>query len=178
MSEARERNRSGLIEAAQRGERWAETEIVGLIRSFAKQICHTWGTGESVAGPEWEDVAQEAGRRFFAGSLHNFIPGGPERSYLYSLVKATRIQIYRSLRRRAQREADSEPPGGSAGDPEARTLLHRILKRLPEACREILQRTFLDGAATAELARELGIAESSVRSRLTRCLQKARAVVS
>lgn len=171
MSEMTNGRAGGVMEAAQRGERWAEEEITRLVRQFARHVCRGSGQG---AEPDWEDVAQEACRRVFSGALESFRPGGAERSYLYSIVKATRIQIYRSASRRQKRESAVEIEDRIEPRAERQTLLHRILSRLPQACRELLQRAFFDGASTAELSQELGLAESSVRSKLTRCLQQAR----
>jgi RNA polymerase sigma factor (sigma-70 family) len=164
-----------LVEASRRGEEWAQEEIMRLIRSFARYVCRSAGAGPE---PEWEDVAQEAARRFFTSGLAHFRTGGPERSYIYTIVKAARIQIYRSMSRRSRRESavareDTTPPAA-----ETRTLLFRVLARIPDTCRELLERVFFDGASHADLAQELGLAESSVRSRLTRCLQRARELVS
>ncbi len=167
-----ERDESTLmIEAAQRGERWAEEEVARLVRAFARYL-HRGSIDRHE--PEWEEVAQEACRRVFSGALARFEAGGPARSYLYTIVKATRIQLYRSLWRRARREDEHPLEPGAAGNPESASLLARILGRLNDSCRELLERAFFDGASSAELAQELGLVESSVRSRLTRCLQSAR----
>jgi len=169
--QASERDLS-LVEATRRGESWAQEEVMRLLRSFARYLCAGAREGE----PDWEDVAQEAARRFFTSGLARFRPGGPERSYLYSIVKASRIQLYRSMSRRARREsavASEEPVRPVA---ETRTLLYRVLSRISGSCRELLERVFFDGASHSELAGELGLEESSVRSRLTRCLQAAREI--
>lgn len=157
-----------IIEAARRGEAWAETELLRIVRGFARHACR------GGADPDWEDVAQETCRRLFAGALQAFRPGGPERSWLYSIVKATRIQLHRSNSRRARRDEAAVLAPADSGRPESRTLLHQLLQRLPENCREVLARAFFDGATPRDLAAELGLVESSVRSRLTRCLQEAR----
>jgi RNA polymerase sigma factor (sigma-70 family) len=57
---------------------------------------------------------------------------------------------------------------------EERMDVDRILQRLDPACRSLLKRVFLDEATTAEVSHELGIAESSVRSKVSRCVSKAR----
>ena len=166
---------ASLIEAARAGERWAEEEIIRLIGVFARHLCRGSGTPESPV-PEWEEVAQEASRRFFAMRLHRFPADGPLRSYLYTIVKGTRIQLHRSMARRLRRDAVALPDseGGAGSVAETRTLLFRILRTLPDSCRGLLERLFFDGASHAEIASGLGLVESSVRSRATRCLQKAR----
>ena len=165
---------SSLFEAARRCERWAEEEINRLTRSFAR---HVTGGGGLPGAPEldWEDVAQEASRRFFSTGIQQFRAGGPERSYLYSIVKVTMIQLARGASRRRRREetieaADVVP----ADDPTSRFDARRLLERLDSSCRQLLERVFLQSASHAELAKELGLAESSVRSRLSRCIRRAR----
>jgi RNA polymerase sigma-70 factor (ECF subfamily) len=166
-----------LVEASRRGEGWAQEEVMRLIRSFARYLCRGRSTSAEPE-PEWEDVAQEAARRFFTSGLAHFKTGGPERSYVYTIVKAARIQIYRSMSRRSRRESAAAREDVTPPPAETRTLLFRVLSRIPDTCRELLERVFFDGSSHAELAQELGLAESSVRSRLTRCLQRAREVVS
>ena len=100
------------------------------------------------------------------------------RSYLYTIVRTTFLELVRRTWRRQQREAENpiEPPPPS--NPETQTGLHRILARLSEVCRELLERLYFDGTTYAELAAEMNLAESSVRARASRCLGKARDLVS
>ena len=65
-------------------------------------------------------------------------------------------------------------PAPVAPESGARLEVRRILAALDPPCREIIQRALLQDEPYADLARELGLAESSVRARLSRCLQKAR----
>jgi RNA polymerase sigma factor (sigma-70 family) len=155
---------------------------VRWIQAFARHLCR--GSYGSASGSlDWEDVAQEAGRRFFSSGLDGFRSDATLaslKSYLYTIVKATRIQHYRSTSRRRRREEATSIDGPSMAPAvaESRAFLERILGRISTECRELLERSFLDGATNADLAAELGLAESSVRSKLTRCLQRARALVS
>jgi RNA polymerase sigma factor (sigma-70 family) len=166
-----------LIEAAKRSEAWAERELADLIRGYARHVC--WGAGPGGdAGLSWEDVAQEASRRVFTVGLEQYRTGGPERTYVYTIVRSIYLQMARSARRRRQREEDGTALGTGGQDPERRTLLHRILARLDEACRHLLERLYFDGATYAELAAELNMAESSVRARSSRCMGRAREIAS
>ncbi len=161
-----------LIAALRSGDKKAERGILDLIEGFSRYLCRVHGSGE----PDWQDVAQEAARRFFMHDVHQFRPGGSLPGLLYSIVRGTRIQLYRSQARRKRREAVASPEPAGAPDPEKRTLLHRILIKLTPVCRELLERSFFDGASAQDLAAELGLAESSVRSRLSRCLAVAREI--
>ncbi len=168
---------NSLIEAARRGERDAEEEIAQLIRSYSRHVCRS-GASSNMPDLDWEDVAQEASRRFFAVGITQFRPGGPVRSYLYSIVRTTFLELVRRTWRRQQREEQAAITPPPPDNPETQTLLHSILSRLPELCRELLQRLYFDGATYAELSLELNLAESSVRARSSRCLGKARDFVS
>lgn len=169
-----------LVAAARRGERWAEEELFGLVRAFARHVCGK-SAGASLPEVDWEDVAQEAGRRFFAVGLDRFKLGGPVKIYVYAFVRSAYLQMQRSAWRRRRREDAAAPAidePGQAADPETRTLLHGILKRLSAECRELLGQLYFDGATYAELAAGLGLADSSLRARTSRCLKKARDIVS
>lgn len=166
-----------LIALARDGDPRAQEEIMGLIRSFSRHVCRGFEAGGR-AEPGWEDVAQEAGIRFFSQGLQRYRDGWPEKPYIYAFVKRAFLQTLRTVRRRKLREASADPPAPGLGNPEAGTRLYRILARLPETCRELLQRLYFDGASYAELAEEFGLRESSVRARTTRCLRSARKLLA
>ena len=168
-----------VMTAARNGERWAENALHDLIRSFARYVCDRGAAGD-LPELDWEDVAQEASRRLFTVGLQRFRSGGSERSYVFTYVKTTYLQMSRGAWRRIRREQanvageESGASGASGEDPEVRTHVHGILSRLSETCRDLLSRLFFDGAMYADLAGELGLAESSVRARASRCMAKAR----
>ncbi len=166
-----------LIEAAKGGAAWAERELAELLRGYSRHVCRGTGPGGD-AGLSWEDVAQEASRRVFTVGLERYRPGGPERAYLYAIVRSTYLQMARGARRRQAREEGGTALGTAGDDPERRTLLHGILARLDGACRHLLARLFFDGAGYADLAIELNLAESSVRARASRCLGRAREIAT
>jgi RNA polymerase sigma factor (sigma-70 family) len=163
-----------LFEAARAGDRRATSEILGILRAFARTVCRFGGPSGS-RDADWEDVAQEAARRFFESGLRRYRGQGSESSYLYSIVRTTVLEVARASGRRNRREAAQEvetvaPPT----DPLARLEVGAILRQLPESCRDLLLKVFLGDASYAQLAGEYGIAESSVRTRMTRCLRQAR----
>ncbi len=164
-----------LFESARAGNRAAETEIHRRIRAFARAICSGRPAGGSDA--DWEDVAQEAARKLFASGLDRYQGKGSVDSYLYTIVKTTVIQLARGAKRRRLREESFETTTVVVPNPSGRRFeVREILRRLPEGCRELVVRVFLDGAGYRDLARESGLAESSVRARLSRCMQKAREI--
>jgi DNA-directed RNA polymerase specialized sigma24 family protein len=164
------------FEKARGGDPDAQAEIVAVIRSFARAVCRGGGPGGTAC--DWEDVAQEASRRFFAGGLERFRKAGSERSYLYAIVRTTVLELARRDARRQAREANSALDGvGVVHDPTPVFDARAILRRLAEDCATLLERVFLQGTPYATLAGELNMLESSVRVRVSRCLRQARELV-
>jgi RNA polymerase sigma factor (sigma-70 family) len=162
------------IEAARRGDRQAQDEIVRIFVGFSRHILR-WGGSGLASEMDPEDLAQEASRRFFSSAIEGYRGQGSERSYLYSIVKATYLQIWRSYDRRKRRELSVAPEDEALpAESSARLDVMLILKRLGSPCRELLERVYLDGATHAQLAAELQLEESSVRAKLSRCLGRAR----
>lgn len=148
-----------------------------MIRGFARHVCGNDLRSAGAPEIDWEDVAQEASRRFFAAGIRQY-GGGNERSYVFRIVKSTWIQLARGASRRRAREkvaaaeALSDLPRSEEGVLKA--AVAGVLARLDAACRELLERAFLDGAPYAELAAAAGLAESSVRAKVSRCIRRAR----
>jgi RNA polymerase sigma factor (sigma-70 family) len=165
----------GLFEAARRGDAAAHEELSRLARAFARQICRGGGPS-GVTDMDWEDVAQESLRKVLATGLERYRGTGGESSYMYSVVKTTVIQMSRTARRRQQREQKAASDAIVAPNPGHRVDVLELLGLLSEECRELIERAFLYGEPYPALARDLGLAESSVRSRLSRCLGRARAI--
>jgi RNA polymerase sigma factor (sigma-70 family) len=178
MSQATEPGRAPLIEAARRGERWAQDEVVHMLQGFARHVLR-WGGSGLASELDSEDLAQEASRRFFGSAMDTYRGQGSERSFLYSIVKATYLQIWRSYDRRKRREQISAPQDVAVeANPTARLDVLLIFRRLGSPCRELLERLYLDGATHGELAAELDLEESSVRAKVSRCLRRAREVAA
>jgi RNA polymerase sigma factor (sigma-70 family) len=154
----------------------AQKEIVRLIRQLSRAACAR--RGPATADVDWEDVAQDACRRFFASGLRQFRKSGSERSFLYAIVRSSVIQIVRSEARRRVREVTSlQPTVVLPHNPIPKFDVTKILSRLSEECRTLLTRVFLRGEPYSSLARELGILDSSVRTKVTRCLRRARQTI-
>jgi RNA polymerase sigma factor (sigma-70 family) len=167
-----------LFDAASRGDRQAQAEVARLVRNFAQALCR--GGGPPAAPDlDWEDVAQEAARKIFSVGLTQYRGQGTERSYLYSAVKSTMIQMSRTAARRRRREAQAlREDLVQPDDPGPKLQVAHILDQLPQDCRALIERVFLHEEPYADLARDLAIEESSVRARVSRCIRRARSVAT
>jgi len=166
----------GLIQRLQAGDRTAQQEANRLVRTFARKICRGGGPSGAI---DWEDVAQESLRKLYAVGLQQYRGAGSSKSYLYSIVKATVIQMARSSSRQQVREdtAMALPPNPGV-QPNDSMDVRLVLRTLDPACRDLITKIFFLDVSSADLARTLGLTESSVRVRLSRCLGKARRIAT
>jgi RNA polymerase sigma factor (sigma-70 family) len=164
-----------LFAQALEGSRSAQHEIDAIIRRIAKAVCR--GKGPGGADVDWEDIAQEASRRFFAVGLHQFRGHGSEEGFLYAIVRSTVLQAARRAARRRDHERLGEHEEvAAAHNPGTAVDVRTILRKLPAECAWLLEQVFLQGIPYAELAAELGMLDSSVRVRVSRCLRRAMVV--
>lgn len=91
-------------------------------------------------------------------------------SWLYGVACRTALAARRSAARRRRREAQVIPPTPPGEDvwAELRSVLDRELSRLPDRYRMPLVLCDLEGMTRKEAARQLGWAEGTVSSRLSR----------
>jgi RNA polymerase sigma factor (sigma-70 family) len=139
------------------------------------------------AGAEAPDIVQEAFVKAFRG-LPRFRQDAPFRPWLLRIVANETLNVHRSARRRAGAElrlvssADAsaereavETPEAAALRAERRALLLEAVKALPEPQRlAVTCRYFLD-LTEEETATVLGWPRGSVKSRLSRALDRLRA---
>ncbi len=170
---------SGLIERARRGDTAAYGELVRRYQPLAFRVAFVIvGSAE-----EAEDAAQEGFVRAY-NALGSFRDGSPLRPWLLTIV----ANAARSRRAAAARHptlalsaAADRPSDDAAQLPEAAALaaeLQRELLRAVHALRGddqqvIVCRYFLD-LTEAETAEVLGCPRGTVKSRLSRALQRLR----
>lgn len=68
----------------------------------------------------------------------------------------------------------TEPTWTSKADPHVASELVRVINALPEECRETLKRHVLEGRSFAQIARELGIPESTIKRRYVEAVEAIR----
>jgi RNA polymerase sigma factor (sigma-70 family) len=166
-----------LFEAARHGEGAARVALHEEIRRLSRALSERTSMLAGVPSLDWEDIAQEATGRVFEVGLAQFRGQGSARGFLYKTVKATMLMAIRASRRREDREAGYVRESEVRSDRETtqtRLDVETVLGRLDAGCRELVAGLFLDGLTVRALARAEGVEESTVRSRLSRCLRRAR----
>ena len=130
-----------------------------------------------------EDAAQDAFVKAYY-ALARFRAGEAFRPWILRIVSNEAKNRRRSAGRRerlAFRLADDRDPGGAAPSPEAAVLggerreaLVARLEQLPERERLVVTYRYLLELSEAETARALGIRQGTVKSRLSRALERLR----
>lgn len=113
-----------------------------------------------------EDLMQEV----FVKALRKFHTLRNRRSaraWLMQIARRTCIDYYRRSVPEEQLP-DSIAAPAQSDDPKRTERLYRAISQLPETFREPIMLYYINGRSSATVARNLGISESAVRSRLSR----------
>ncbi len=168
-----------LVARARRGDAAAYEELVRAHQGIALR------TAALISGSaaDGEDAAQDAFVKAYR-ALWRFRPGAPFRPWLLQIVANEARNRRRSAGRRAvvALRAAQEPSGEAAPSPEAALLagerraeLIAAMNRLSEDDREALACRYLLDLSEAETAAALGVRPGTVKSRLSRALERLRA---
>jgi RNA polymerase sigma-70 factor (ECF subfamily) len=168
-----------LVERARRGD---ATAYEVLVERYTETAFRTaWMVTRSAA--DAEDAAQDAFVKAFR-ALGRFRAGAPFRPWLLRIVGNEARNRLRSAGRRAALElrlAEGPGDGGAAPSPEAaaeaaeeRRALLRALRALDDDHREVVHCRHLLQLSVAETALALGLPEGTVKSRLSRALERLR----
>jgi RNA polymerase sigma-70 factor, ECF subfamily len=169
-----------LIARAKRGDVPSYEELVRRYRQVAFRTAYVVTRGSADA----EDATQEAFVKAYY-ALRRFRADAAFRPWILRIVANEARNRTRSARRReslALRLAEDRPSGASAQAPEAaalsadaaRTLL-AALADLPERDRLVVSYRYLLELSEAETAAALGVRPGTVKSRLSRALDRLRA---
>jgi RNA polymerase sigma factor (sigma-70 family) len=171
-----------LFARAQRGDAAAYEEIVHRYQQVAFRTAYVI-TGSAA---DAEDAAQEGFVKAYR-ALATFRPGAEPRPWLLRIVANEARNRVRSTGRRHQLElrlAEGYRPGGAAPSPEAaavaaedRSHLLSLVNELSTEDRLVISSRYLLELSGEETAAALGIAEGTVKSRLSRALARLRARV-
>jgi RNA polymerase sigma-70 factor (ECF subfamily) len=177
--EGRPEEDSVLITRAQRGDAAAYEEIVQRYQQVAFRTAYVITRSAADA----EDAAQEGFIKAYQ-ALGRFRLGANPRPWLLQIVANEARNRVRSSGRRQQLElrlADRFRPGDAAPSPEAaaiagedRQRLLELVKALSEEDQLVISSRYFLELSGEETAAVLGIAEGTVKSRLSRALTRLR----
>jgi RNA polymerase sigma factor (sigma-70 family) len=169
-----------LVARARRGDLDAYEEIVRTHQTIAFRTA--WVITGSAA--DAEEAAQDAFVKAY-GALSRFRAGAPFRPWLLTIVANEARNRARAAGRRerlALRGAEERRPGGAVPSPEAALLvterreeLLEALGRLSESDRKAIACRYFLELSEAETAAALDCARGTVKSRLSRALDRLRA---
>jgi RNA polymerase sigma-70 factor, ECF subfamily len=168
-----------LVARARRGDTDAYEELVRAYQGIAFRTAYLAAGNAADA----EEAAQDAFVKAYR-ALWRFRPGSPFKPWLLKIVANEAHNRRRSAGRRAAiaLRATQEPSGEAAPSPEAvilagerREELVSALNRLAEQDRETLACRYLLDLSEAETAAALGVRPGTVKSRLSRALERLRA---
>ena len=101
-------------------------------------------------------------------------PAQPFTAWVYSIARYKLIDEFRRVKRRASIPLDEAPELFANDEAEAsmaRRDVQKLLDRLPEAKRRLVQDIKLDGMSVAEVAARTGMSETAVKVRLHRAIK-------
>ena len=168
-----------LVERARRGDLAAFEALVLAYQSLA------FRTAFVIAGDaaDAEEAAQDAFVKAHA-ALHRFREGAPFRPWLLAIVANEARNRLRSAGRRtglALRVAEERRPDDAVPSPEAALLdserrerLRAAIERLPDPAREAVACRYLLDLSEEETAAALDCPRGTVKSRLSRALDRLR----
>lgn len=175
----RPQDETQLVARARRGDADAYEELVRAYQGIALRTAYLFAGNAADA----EEAAQDGFVKAYR-ALWRFRPGAPFKPWLLRIVANEARNRRRAAGRRAALalRATQEPSGEAAPSPEAALLgverreeLAAALARLSGSDREAIAcRYFLD-LSEAETAAALGVRTGTVKSRLSRALERLRA---
>jgi RNA polymerase sigma factor (sigma-70 family) len=177
--EGRPEDDGELFARAQRGDTAAYEEIVRRYQQLAFRTAYVI-TGSAA---DAEDAAQDGFVKAYM-ALASFRPGAEPRPWLLRIVANEARNRVRSTGRRHQLElrlVEGFRPGGAAPSPEAaavaaedRSRLLSFVNELSDEDRQVIASRYFLELSGEETAASLGIAEGTVKSRLSRALTRLR----
>ena len=180
--EGRPTEDSGLVERAKHGDQDAYAELVTRYQAMAARTAYVITGSDADA----EEAAQEAFVKAYY-ALDRFRPGAPFRPWLLRIVANEAINRRKAAGRRPTVDlsvALDRPspdtalsPEGAALASERRDLVLAALRALRDEDRLVIAYRYFFELSEAEMAEALGVARGTVKSRLSRALDRLRVVI-
>lgn len=157
-----------------RGYAAGRAEAIRIVDSWIHAVVRSrhWGLDA-----EQEDILQDTRRRIFENLVRDRFRGDSSlKTYVIQIAKHVCIEFLRKkIRVRADDidgldvEDDGPSPELQLEARERERLARETLSQMPAACRELFEMIFAERLPYDEIARRLGVAPGTVKSRASRC---------
>jgi len=160
-----------LVAGCRRGEDGAWRELVERFSRYVYAIVtRAYGLRDSDA----EDVFQEVFARAYE-RLDTLRDDSAVRPWIAQMTRRLCVDRKRSSAREVPRESsdlDRADPEDAIAEIDEAVTVHEALARLPEQCRELLDRFFARDQSYRTLGAVLDLPAGTIASRISRCLAK------
>lgn len=159
----------------QQGDPAAVTELVGTLSPQLRRFF----LGQFVSRRFADDLLQETWLKVHQ-VRHTYRPGEPVLPWLYAIARHTRVDHFRRVRRREDREVqvDTLPERPVVDPPDSRGPdVDAALQELPESQREVILMMKVADMSVEEVARATGSTVGSVKQKAHRAYEKLRRVL-
>lgn len=166
-------NTKQLIGDYLKGNQRAFFQITSWITPIVKS--DYWGLRE-----HWDDIIQDVRIKIYLNlKQKKFRYQSNLKTYVCRIAKNTCIDYLRKSYLLERTNIDSNSLDekndqlSSLIQKEDQEIIHHIFQKLPEMCRQVLQMVFIDSLPYKKISKLLGVAEGTVKSRVSRCIHKA-----
>lgn len=160
-----------LVAGCRRGEDAAWRELVDRFSRYVYAIAtRAYGLRDRDA----EDVFQEVFARTYE-HLDSLRSGEAIRPWIGQMTRRLSVDRLRSSGREVPRETtdlEAADPAETIAEIDEAVTVHEALVRLPEPCRELLDRFFARDQSYRTIGEVLGLPAGTIASRISRCLKK------
>jgi RNA polymerase sigma factor (sigma-70 family) len=163
-----------IVARCREGDSQAWNELVERFSRYVYAICIS---GFRLTREDAEDVFQDVFAKTYM-NLDKLRDDAAIRPWIAQLTRRACIDHLRSTKTTADEEvADIPDPADTLAELERALDVHDAMRRLGEACNEILDRFFTQDESYATISEALDIAPGTIASRISRCLEKLRQVM-
>ena len=168
---------SNFIQACISKERWAQRELYESFYGKMLGVCMRYANNEDDA----RDIVHEGFIKVFR-NIHKYKPGTSLGAWIRRIMINTSIDFYRkSIRRRTEDLDHAQHKTSHEIDPISQCSAKEIMEsvqKLSPAYRAVFNLYAIEGFAHKEIAKQLGISESTSRSNLVKARTKLKLMLS
>lgn len=152
-----------------------DPEILGIVIRWIARVLATprfWPLR-----PEWPDLQQEVMARVIESLRRDrFDPTRDLRVYVQAVARYTAVESLSAWYERSPGRSMTDPPQERAGELETEVVSSQfaraVLECATDECRGLIRAYFYEQRSYEEIARAEGLPVGTVKSRLSRCLEK------